>query len=280
MVYPDLALFASTCLEAMPRDILVHQVKSMGLLYNALVAGKVPGANPDASQLAPAGYSAALQVHLDEANNALEAVAAAKVACNTDEEEGALHSWMSAIVSATHVLYGCCPPLLADIDTRRVSASIRTPEPLLEAGVGWWKDYVNDIQERFKTHLKLYAGLGLLCKEDIPKPVDVAYEERVLVASQLITVGVFCSNLGFAMSLAALKKPVSTSTSVVVHTLQLVLDNAVALRGVVSEMHNKVVKLWLFVLGELGRRMSGQGCICEVVGTDRLFERDRKRRCE
>ncbi|KAJ6537131.1 hypothetical protein B0H19DRAFT_1240832 [Mycena capillaripes] len=163
MTYPYFGLVSSTLLDAMPRDILERQFTSMGLMYDAIVGGTVPGAKP------AAGYGTALQAHLNNAKYALEAVEAAKIARDTDAEEDAIQGWMSAIVSANHVLYGACPPLLADIETFGVSVSLPTPKISLEAGVGSWKDYITLIKQRFNTQLNLYARYGLVCKEDVQK---------------------------------------------------------------------------------------------------------------
>ncbi|KAJ7791182.1 hypothetical protein B0H13DRAFT_1936044 [Mycena leptocephala] len=214
-----------------------------------LKKGKLPGAKP------AAGYGAALQAHLDDTNNALEAVDAAKVVRNTDTEEGALQSWMSVIVSANHVLYGTCPPLLVDIDTCRAIAR----------GRSWM---VEGLRQRYQGALQDAAQPDSSAKEMLRKRSTshtmTHWRQRVLPQPRIRHVP------------AMLKKPVSTHTSVIVCVLELVLDQAGAHRGEVWETHNKVVKHWLFLLGELGRWMSPQRCVCEVVGTDRPFERDRK----
>ncbi|KAJ7859613.1 hypothetical protein B0H14DRAFT_3628887 [Mycena olivaceomarginata] len=232
------------------------------------VAGKIPGAKP--------GHGVAVQAHLDDAKEALEAVHAAKVARDMKAEKGALHVWMSAIVSANHLLYGACPPLLVDVEVGGLSASLLTPRPSLEAGVGCWKDYVNEIKERFEMQLALYVGYGLVRKENFQKIVDDAYDQRDLMFRKLLVLSAFYLNLGFAISPAALKKPVSTRTSIVVRVLEVVLDQVSAHHGEVWEIHSNAVKHWLFLLGELGRRLSHEGCVCQVVGTDRPFERKRK----
>ncbi|KAJ7763679.1 hypothetical protein B0H14DRAFT_3510584 [Mycena olivaceomarginata] len=79
MLYPDFVLVPSTVLDTMPQE---QQFTLMGLVYDVIVAGKLPGVKP--------GYGAALQAHLDNVNNMLKAIDAAKVVYNTDTEEGAL----------------------------------------------------------------------------------------------------------------------------------------------------------------------------------------------
>jgi hypothetical protein len=99
----------------------------------------------------------------------------------------------------------------------------------------------------------------------------------MIVMGQLLDAGAFCHILALAISLGAVKKPVSHCTSVIIRGLGLTLEKAVEHWADVWETLLKAVEHWIFLVGELGRRMSGEGCLCEVVGTDRPFECERKR---
>ncbi|KAJ7734513.1 hypothetical protein DFH07DRAFT_780310 [Mycena maculata] len=245
---------SATILFALPREILHRHCASMALVYDGLVAGTVPGGKP------------------------VLAIETAKGAGDTDAEERAILDWMCAVTAANHALYGGCPPLLADIDTGGVSPSLPVPKLSLAGAVGWWKDYVNEIGERFETQLNLYRRQGMVGTEEAKKWVDGAYEERIVVASQLIDVNAFCITLGSAIPAAALKRPMTFRTSVVIGALDLVLEEAVACRGQVWEILKMAVEHWVFLVGDLARRMSGVGCVCNVAGTDRPFLRELKRR--
>jgi hypothetical protein len=90
---------------------------------------------------------------LEIADNAVQTVATANMAGDTDTEEVAVITWMNAIQSANHELCGGCPPLLADMDVRGISASLPTPVPSLKAGAGWYKDYLGAMQRRYDFHV-------------------------------------------------------------------------------------------------------------------------------
>jgi hypothetical protein len=106
----------------------------------------------------------------------------------------------------------------------------------------------------------------------LDKKVDIMYKEHIIVAGQFIAVSTFCLKLAGTISPGMLKSPVSMCTSVIVHVLEVVLNEAVKHHKMVGEMHKHAIEHWLFLLGELVHRLSSQGCVCEVVGTNRLFE--------
>jgi hypothetical protein len=68
---------------------------------------------------------------------------------------------MNAIQFANHALCSRCPPLLADIDVRSISASLLTPVPSLEAGAGWYKDYLGAIQRCYDLHVDWLVAQGV-----------------------------------------------------------------------------------------------------------------------
>jgi hypothetical protein len=82
------------------------------------------------------------------------------IAGDTDAEEVGIITWMNAIQFANHELCSRCPPLLADIDTCGISASLPTPVPSLEAGAGWYKDYLGAIQRCYNLHVGRLAAQG------------------------------------------------------------------------------------------------------------------------
>jgi type II secretory pathway pseudopilin PulG len=102
-----------------------------------------------------------LQEQLQVADNAVQAVATANIAGDTDTEEVGVITWMNPIQFANHELCGRCPPLLADIDTHSILASLPTPVPSLEAGAGWYKDYLGAIQRRYDLHDGRLAAQGV-----------------------------------------------------------------------------------------------------------------------
>ncbi|KAJ7801772.1 hypothetical protein B0H13DRAFT_1932154 [Mycena leptocephala] len=180
-------------------------------------------------------------------------------------------------------MFGACPPLLADIEMSGLYMPLPTPKPSVDAGVTWWKDYIEGITERFMMQVDVYAKHGalfasccLVKKEVLTKKVDDAYNEHILVAAQLIAVISFCRNLAGTVSLHRLKRLVSPRMSIIVGALSMVLKQVMASHQVVNEMHANVVEHWLFLLTELEHQLSGEGCVCEVVGTDRPLEWERK----
>jgi hypothetical protein len=98
------------------------------------------------------------------------------------------------------------------------------------------------------------------------------------VSGQLVEVTDFIMNLARAISPAEILHPVSTRTSLVVRALEVVHFNVEAVRNDIWEVLTAATEHWLFLVGELGRRMAHEGCRCNVVGTDRLWVRERKRR--
>jgi hypothetical protein len=113
---------------------------------------------------------------------------------------------------------------------------------------------------------------------EIKRRVEDMHLERVKVASQVIGLESFAVSLESAIARGSLNQPISARTNLVLWALDVVLERAVGYRDLVAETHNKACEHWVFLVGDFGRRLSGRGCRCEIVGTDRPFEREMKLR--
>ncbi|KAJ7470464.1 hypothetical protein FB451DRAFT_1176471 [Mycena latifolia] len=188
----DAALVA--ILAAMPQELLRRQT---------MVQGRVLGAQPGA------GYSVALQGHLDNAQNALQAAAATKTAHDMDGEERAVN------IGVSHALVA--------------------PEPLVEAGVGWWKDHLGEIKACLDRNLQVWASFDF-----VESLVKAALQERTLVGVQLIGAEVFCVDLRNTISQLTVKN-IGARTHLIICVLEVVLGAVLAHRGDEWEVHMKAV---------------------------------------